>query len=149
MLDNFQIDMDFLSTLFASDISFIDVLRGANASLLANSANGVVAIYTRRAGGSGFSQNTKRKPGIINFDAQGFYTAKAFNVPDHVNGIEEQTKIDIRTTLHWEPKIRINLDGPQNISFFTSDSKGDYIVEIEGISDSGIPFCATTTFYVD
>ncbi|MEW4925429.1 Plug domain-containing protein [Algibacter sp. 2305UL17-15] len=148
LLDKFEVDMDFLSSLQASEISFIDVLKGADAALYPNSGNGVIAIYSK-TGNTSFSRNIKRKPGIIDFPAKGFYTAKKFYAPDHLSGFEEATKPDIRTTLHWEPKITINNEGGQDISFFTSDSKSDYLIEIEGVSQSGIPLHAVSTFNVD
>ncbi|MEP1489967.1 MAG: Plug domain-containing protein [Algibacter sp.] len=148
LLDNFPIDIDFLSTLDATEISFIDVLKGADAAIYANSGSGVIALYTK-TGNINSSRNVKRKPGIIDFSAQGFYTARTFYAPDHINGFEEQTKADIRTTLHWEPIIRITENGGQDISFFSSDSESDYLIEIEGLSESGIPLHAISTFSVN
>jgi hypothetical protein len=74
--------------------------------------------------------------------------AKEFYSPDHIHGMEEQVTADFRTTLHWEPDIRITKDKSIEISFFTSDLKGDYIIEVEGLTDSGIPIHATSSFQV-
>lgn len=148
LLDNFEVDADLLVSLPASDVSFIDVLRGAQTSVYARGGNGVIAIYSK-TGNVRLSRNVKRKPGIIDFAAQGFYTAREFYAPDHINGFEELNRADIRTTLHWEPKIKTSDSGYQEIEFFTSDNTGDYIIEIEGITTSGIPLHNTTTFSVE
>lgn len=147
VFDGFPIDVDFLSTLPADEVSFIDILKGADAVTFANAGNGVIAVYSK-TGNPNLSRNVKRKPGIIDFAAQGFYTAREFYAPDHINGFEELAKADVRTTLHWEPKIRITEDKGQNFTFFSSDTKGDYLIEIEGISESGIPLHAISTFSV-
>lgn len=148
LLDNLIIDMDFLSTIDITTISFIDVLTAPEAGRYANSSNGVLAVYTK-TGSSSKSSNVKRKPGIIDFTADGFYTAREFYAPDHINGIEELSKADIRTTLHWEPQIILNDNTGKEITFFSSDTQGDFLIEIEGISESGIPIYAISTFSVN
>ncbi|WP_338357600.1 TonB-dependent receptor plug domain-containing protein [Yeosuana marina] len=148
LLDDFPIDIDFLKTLYANEVSFIDVYKGADAAMYSNAGNGVIVIYSR-IGNSRFSRNVKRKPGIINFAAEGFYTAKEFYSPDPVNGFEAAIHGDVRTTLYWEPIIRISeKQQTKEISFFTCDIKSDYIIEIEGLSDSGIPLHQISTFSV-
>jgi hypothetical protein len=148
-LDDIPVSLDYLEQIPANQISFIDLYKGANAAIFAKSENGVIVIYTRRAN-SLSSGEIKRKPGAINFDAQGFYTSKEFYAPNYSSETDQNTKADIRTTLHWEPKIRLTKQNQtQSISFFTCDIKGDYIIEIEGISDSGIPLHQTSTFSVE
>ncbi|KAA5826185.1 hypothetical protein FPF71_05070 [Algibacter amylolyticus] len=148
-LDGFQVELIDISHLTGSDIDFIDVLSGAEASSFSNAGNGVVAIYSR-TGANISVRNVKRKPGIIDFEAIGFYTAREFYAPDHLNGFEEAMKADIRTTLHWEPKIVLNENNTKaEVSFFTSDKKSNYAIKIEGITDSGIPVYHLSTLEVD
>lgn len=146
-LDGMPVDSTFVESLYGSDIDFIDVLTGADASVYSNAANGVIAMYSK-IGNNISSRNIKRKPGIIDFQAQGFYTTRKFFAPDHINGFEEMTKADMRTTLHWEPYIRILPDQKAEISFFSCDTRGDYVIDIQGISDTGIPFSTISTFTV-
>lgn len=148
LLDDIPVLLEDIADLPANQISFIDFYRGANAAIFANALNGVIVIYTRM-GVSRVSRQAKRQPGIINFTTKGFYTAKEFYAPNYSSEIDQNTKADIRTTLHWEPKIRLNKQNQtQSISFFTGDIKGDYLIEIEGISDSGIPLYQTSSFSV-
>ena len=44
---------------------------------------------------------------------------------------------DHRNTLHWEPNIVLNEDGEAELSFFTSDDNGEYLIHCEGRSDEG------------
>jgi len=53
---------------------------------------------------------------------------------------EESRKIinsDKRTTIHWEPNIRLNEKGETGLSFYTADRPSTYTVVIEGITDDG------------
>ncbi|WP_299665713.1 hypothetical protein [uncultured Polaribacter sp.] len=148
LLDERQIEIAELQSLTVGDISFIDVLLGPDA-LMFSSSGPVISIYTRRFGSSVSStRNIKRKPGIVDFNAIGFYTAKEFYKTDHKDGLEEKTKPDTRTTLHWEPKLKSDATGNVNLSFFTSDIKNEYVIEIQGITNTGIPFFKTTSIYV-
>lgn len=147
VLDGLEIDGSFLTAVNGEEISFIDVLTGADAATFSNAANGVVALYSNT--GNVASRNIKRKPGIIDFKAKGFYSARKFYSPDHVNDFELLAKQDLRTTLHWEPSIRITNTGTTEISFYTSDIESDYIIEVEGISDNGVPIHGTRVFNVE
>ena len=147
VLDGLNIDVDFLSTLDATDISFIDVLEGANASQFSNSGNGIIALYSKT--GRAFYNDVKRKPGIVDFSAQGFYTARKFFSPDHINGFEELTKADARTTLYWNPIVETKNNGNSEIIFFSSDAESDYLIEVQGITTTGIPVHGISTFSVN
>lgn len=43
---------------------------------------------------------------------------------------------DFRNTLFWSPSTKVN-NGQADIAFFTGDDTGTYLVEVEGISQSG------------
>ena len=144
LYDELPIEIDELSGIPASEISFVDVLTGPEVSLFSTNSP-VISIFSKKNSG-GF---IKRAPGITNYKATGFYTAKEFYAPDHINGIEEKTKPDPRTTLHWVPNIIITKDKNVEISFFTSDVKGKYVIEIEGITITGEPLYKTSKIFVE
>ena len=146
VLNNMKVPPGALNGLTLDMISFIDVIKPPDALIYTSKTATVYAIFTRK-GARVFDE--KRKPGIIDFKAEGFYTAREFYAPDYSKDFENRKKADVRTTLHWEPTIRITEDEPlKDVSFYTSDRVGDYIVEIEGISDSGIPLHEIMTFSV-
>ncbi|MEC3905398.1 TonB-dependent receptor plug domain-containing protein [Tamlana sp. 2201CG12-4] len=149
VVDGIPVELSEITYMTGNEIDFIDVLKGADAAAFSNAGNGVVAIYTR-TGDFNRNINVKRKPGIIDFTATGFYTAREFYAPDHINGFDEALKQDIRTTLHWEPKIVLTDDASRaEVSFFTSDARSIYGIKIEGITDTGIPVYHLTTLEVD
>lgn len=148
-LDKMPVEFSEISTVTGSEVEFIDLLRGADASFFSQSGNGVIIIHSK-VGTNIRSRNVKRNPGIIDFTSIGFYTAREFYSPDHLNDFEEVLKQDVRNTLHWEPKITISDSiNKANISFFTSDTRSKYAIEIEGITNSGIPVYHVSTFIVE
>lgn len=147
-LDGFEVEIEFIEDLSGSDIDFIDVLQGAEAATFANSGNGIIALYSKEGISIG-SGSVKRKPGIIDFKSVGFYTARTFYSPDYASDFENFPKADVRPTLYWNPQIKVTENMKPELSFFTSDSKGEYFIEIEGISGTGIPVYNTSTFTVE
>jgi hypothetical protein len=147
IINDVTTDLDELLSIPTDQISFIDFYRGANSAVFSDASNGVLVVYTRRGK---FISPGKRKPGIINFITEGFYTAKEFYAPDYTKDTTEKVEYDLRTTLYWNPKIRISTQNKtQEVSFFTGDIKGEYIIELEGISESGIPLHHISTFSVE
>ena len=146
-LDDFEVEYDDVSTLSGSDVEFVDLLTGANASFFSGSANGIIVIYSKL--NTGDVINTSPVPGIISFDYEGFYTAREFYSPDYSDSFTNITKNDIRTTLHWEPTISIKSDSKTEVTFYTSDIKSDYAIEIEGVTNSGTPVYEYSTFSVE
>ena len=148
LYDEIPIDNADLRMIFADEVSFIDILTDGQGSMF--SVDGlVISVYSKLGTGYKSNRRIKRKPGIIDYKAIGFYTAQEFYAKDHINGIEEQVNSDIRTTLHWEPNIEIKRNNNVEISFFTSDIDSKYIIEIEGITKTGIPLYKTTEIFVD
>lgn len=144
LYNEFPIEAIELSGIPANEVSFVDVLVGPEIAIFSSNVP-VISIYSK-SGSGGFID---RAPGITNYKAIGFYTAKEFYAPDHINGIEEQTKTDSRTTLHWEPNITVTKEKPIEISFFTSDLKGEYVIEIEGITVTGKPIYKISKIFVE
>ena len=48
-------------------------------------------------------------------------------------------KVDLRTTLHWELNIKTLRNKNTQMLFFNCDNQADYIIEILGIPDTGMP----------
>lgn len=146
-LDGMQIEGDILRNVNADEISFIDLLIGPSETItFINGGRGVIAIYSK----TGIQlDNIKRKPGVIDFNAKGFYTAREFYSPDHISGFEDIKKPDLRTTLYWNPSIKTNNLESSQVTFFTNDIPTDYIIEIEGVSLDGQPIHGTKVFTVE
>jgi hypothetical protein len=148
LFNNMEVDLDFITSLNPADISFIDFYAPTN-SVYSRAPGGVFTVYGK-LGVDANLKKTPRLPGIINFTIKGFDKSKEFYAPDYSKNMHQMTKPDVRTTLHWEPQIKITKENQTaEISFYTCDSKGNYIIEVEGISNSGIPLHQTSTFLVE
>jgi len=49
----------------------------------------------------------------------------------------QYTRPDYRTTLYWNPKVRIDETGETTVTFYASDVSKRYLVTLEGVSDDG------------
>ena len=47
---------------------------------------------------------------------------------------------DFRSTIYWNPNVKLNENGEGNVSFYASDIPTSYRVNLEGITIKGIPF---------
>jgi len=56
------------------------------------------------------------------------------SIPDEVS---DPRLPDVRNTLYWNPGLQLDPDQSRNISFRTSDQKGDYEILIRGTDASG------------
>ncbi len=144
LLDGIPVDLTFILSYPVADIEFIDVLKGAEASIYGSrGATGVILVYTR----TGPSAATE-EPGLLPTKIIGFHKAREFAVFDS----EEQknsNRPDIRTTLHWNPILKTNKKGEAEDSFKTSDQTGKFIIVAQGLKDDGTPLFGTTEFEVE
>jgi hypothetical protein len=59
-----------------------------------------------------------------------------FNKPDFSSGNADRLSY-MHNVLFWDPDIELNQHTSQNLTFYTSDSKGEYIVYIRSIDSGG------------
>jgi hypothetical protein len=55
---------------------------------------------------------------------------------------------DFRQLLYWNPSIEIKANQPVPIEFYTSDNKGSYEINVEGITSDGTPLSCKAYFNV-
>ena len=136
VLDGMYIEGDNLAMINVTDIESIEVLRNSNYTTIygSNGANGLIVITSKR--GSSALNNYVPK-GIVTVQPQGFQLQKAFYKPAY--DVEEALRYntDLRSTIHWEPAIVSDASGKASFDFFTSDSKGKYLLILEGIDLRG------------
>ncbi|TAI48842.1 TonB-dependent receptor [Flagellimonas allohymeniacidonis] len=139
--------VDF-NTMDTFGIMFIDVLTGADAAYYgARGANGVIAMYTHQGGTFDFSEPIFS--GILSVTVKGFDVPEVFPAPNYSIKKPEHSKPDYRNTLHWEPNIVLSKTKETEISFFTDDSYGEYVVEVQGVLSNGQVVSEETSFVVE
>ncbi len=129
----------------------IEVVKyGAAAMFGVRAAGGVIIIQTRQGG----LDNTKTE--FKTFSDKFFakkklvgYTSAAlvpFRSPDYRN--PEERELDYRSTIYWNPRVRVNESGKTMLEFFASGEEANYQIVVEGVTDAGIPVRGTTKITV-
>jgi len=75
-------------------------------------------------------------------------TGKRFEIfnPD---SIQNKNFPFFKQLLYWNPDIVINDTGTTDFEFYTSDNTSDFIIRVEGISNDGTPYNASTGIHVN
>lgn len=69
----------------------------------------------------------------------GVFIPDEFYVPRYdVDSVRNNGLVDDRTTLYWNPDVRLRGKKPTQLSFYTADTKGKFIITLEGITRDGI-----------
>lgn len=145
LLDGMPVDNGLVQTMSVFNVLFVDVLKGADAAIYGSRAGGgVIAVYTKR--GDDFRSRSKRYPGVANFSIPGFYKTREFYKPNYAITIPDHQKPDYRTTLYWEPNIKIKGGESSKLNFYTGDTSGKYVIQIEGITFDGRPVHKSYSF---
>ena len=146
-LDDVKVPLELARTIPQADIDFIDVRNSGQSSAgYALEAQGVIAIYTKRGKGV---QRREKMPGSVTFKSPGFYNTRSFYAPDYSKVDRNRPARDSRSTLYWNPKVNIYAYKNTEVTFYTGDEKGGFQIEVQGITDKGIPFYGSTTMDVD
>lgn len=148
VIDGIPTSYDLVRNYPAINIEFIDAIRGSRAAAKfgIDATNGAIIMYTRN--GAGAVVTKKANPGLLDAQLRGFYKARVFATFDP-NGVGNQNRPDIRTTIYWNPDIRTDIAGKAKDSFTTSDQDGKYIIIAEGLRSDGVPLSGSATFEVD
>ncbi len=105
-------------------------------------ADGLVSFHSFDNNLLGFTTNSSTKK----IEYQGLSEATPFSAPDY--SISKLDRLpDYRHQLLWNPSVEITTDN-KPISFYTSDTKGKFVLQIEGFSD-GKPIHLIQEFIVD
>jgi len=78
----------------------------------------------------------KKTPYIKRFMPLGFQKPAEFYAPKY-DSPAQNTKPDLRTTIHWQPNITTDENGTATFRFYTADTPATYTVVIEGITEDG------------
>ncbi len=95
--------------------------------------SGVICVSTKRKDFAGIELNKNSL-----FFSYDLLSDGSFNIPDYSS---PNTKRETyrHNLLLWDPDIELTQDHPQTLSFYTSDSKGEYIVYIRSINANDKP----------
>ncbi|GAB3929211.1 TonB-dependent receptor plug domain-containing protein [Larkinella terrae] len=138
-IDGVPVSKDAVLTLSVYDVDYIDVLKGAAATIFGSRASGgVIAVYTKR-GSPDYDYSKDKSPGTLVATLPGFRTVREFYAPRYDEPKPEHVRPDYRPTLHWAPMIQTDADGKAQVTFFASDARTTIHVLAEGATTNGLP----------
>ena len=128
-----QIDL-----LDPNSIASIEIITDASLS----------GVYGVRGGGGAILITTKKWNDMIldaknmkisfgNYYPPTFYKARAFYSPKYDLETSSSPTLDLRTTIYWNPNVATDASGNATLEFFNSDTRGTYLVTIEGFDGNG------------
>lgn len=147
LLDGNEVSYTTLNALPVSQIAFIDVLKGLSSTTIFGGGNGVIAVYTKRAGYGSVDDIYDQPDYISNIKYEGYSSNREFYSPNYSTAFPGAEKPDIRTTLYWNPRVSVS-EGVGEIEFYTADVESNYIIEIQGITEGGVPFVGYNTIEI-
>jgi len=84
----------------------------------------------------------------VNVKFSGFSEPRIFYSPKHHSTLESDYKPDLRTTLFWEPKIKVENNKDVLLNYYNADNPSKVKVIVEGITTGGIPVTGKTEYEV-
>jgi hypothetical protein len=98
--------------------------------------DGIINLFTYNGDLQGFELD----PETTVIDYEGLQLQREFYAPTYETQLQSASRIpDFRNVLSWMPRITTGKDGRYHTDFYTSDLPGRYMVEIQGLSASGLP----------
>jgi len=149
LLNGIPTTEDAILSIPVDQIDFVDVLKGGKTVIFGSAgSHGVIAVYTLSASDNLGNVDKYQDKCILNFTHPGYSIARKFYEPVYPSGKSEQKKRDNRTTLYWNPELKLTGEGKTKISFYTADLPSTYKVDLEGITTEGIPLKSELFFDV-
>ena len=84
----------------------------------------------------------------VNVKFSGFDEPRIFYSPRHHTKLESDYKPDLRTTLFWEPNIKVENNKDIFLNYYNADNPSKVKVIVEGITTAGIPVTGKTEYEV-
>jgi hypothetical protein len=145
LLDGLPIEYEGIAAIPVSMIERVDILGWVEGSRLfgERGGGGVMSFTTRNDWGSN-SVNLHS----VNVKLSGYNEPRIFYSPRHHNTLEKDFKPDLRTTLFWEPNIKVESNKNYLLNYYNADNSAKIKIIVEGITSNGIPVTGKTEYEV-
>ncbi len=84
----------------------------------------------------------------VNMNFSGYNEPRIFYSPKHHTTLQSDYKPDLRTTLFWEPDLRVENNKDISLVYYNADNPSTVKITVEGITTNGIPVTGTTEYEV-
>jgi hypothetical protein len=147
LLDGYEIDESGLVMILTLPMNLIDRIDVLNASPLygMRGANGVINIITR----TGVRREPiELSPNSVYTTLRGFDIPRIFYSPKYDSKTEQTIVPDYRSTIFWEPDIKIEKNKSVKLDYFNADNTAAINITVEGITSEGIPVTGKASYKV-
>ena len=120
-------------------IKRIDLIEGPEAAFLGHKDCSAIFSLTLKSGAE-LENSVSSAPSIYVAVASpiGYQTPAEFYAPAYATEKARRSMApDYRTTLYWNPTVKLDDTGQAIVEFYTSDAPADYDITIEGITQTG------------
>ena len=126
-------DVDKFLSISPSEIDKVEIINN-NYILGGMVYGGIIHLYTKK---KNFASLIDTKSLTFN-EFNGYTNNIKFREIKYTDGIAlNSRKADYRNTLYWNPEVTTDENGVANISFYTSDEKGKFLITIVGVGENG------------
>ena len=103
-----------------------------------NLKGGIIAITMKKGKALAEAYAAAPSPDVSVVTPLGYQTPAEFYSPTYDTEEKRRTNTpDYRTTLYWNPVVKLDDLGQATVEFYTTDAPADYDISIEGVSRSG------------
>ena len=120
-------------------IKRIDLIEGPEAAFLGHKDCSAIFSLTLKSGAE-LENSVSSAPSIYVAVASpiGYQTPAEFYAPAYATEKARRSMApDYRTTLYWNPTVKLDDTGQAIVEFYTSDAPADYDISIEGVTQTG------------
>ncbi len=134
VIDDFEVDIDYLDGISIFDIGRIDILKDPTEMVMLGGSGGAIVIMTK----TGEAKFTKTQFNVQHITPLGYFKAQEFYSPKYETPVEKQNpQPDLRTTIFWSPCVQTDSTGKASFEFYTADGVSNYTYIIEGVTNNG------------
>jgi len=147
-IDGMETYIDDLDIIGPNHVESVEVYRGADATVFGmKGQGGVIRINTKK----GIDPNyTKQNFHVKTVSPLGFQFTKEFYSPVYETPKQKNSvSPDLRTTIYWNPDLKITDEGKCTFDFYTADQPGTYSVVIEGVTQEGLLIHSVEKIYYE
>jgi hypothetical protein len=131
-LNEIPVTKDVIEMIDPTDVGLVKVWKGNSGNIL-GATQGVIGVYTQK----NKSSKDWRQKGFSSFTKQGYSVTREFFNMNYSRPGDSSSVSDIRPTLFWSPKLKIDKAGKATIEFYNDDIAKSFKLVINGIDADG------------
>ena len=95
---------------------------------------GIISFRTYKNDFAGFQLD----PHSLVIDYDGLQAQREFYAPQYTTPAQTESRLpDFRNLLYWNPQVLTSAQGKANLTFYTSDQEGTYLIVAQGMTTDG------------